>query len=427
MRIVHISTRDSLAGAFRGAYTLHHALRQHGIDSQMLVARKYTQDPTVHLPTAALPARALHALRMVREIVALAPYPKRRAGIFSPATVSANLQPALQRLAPDVIHLHWTAHGFVRPEDLPKWQRPLVWTLRDMWLMTGGCHLTEGCERYLIGCGSCPQLASTSPNDISHRLWQRKQKVFGTVPIHFITLSTWLAELLRASPLSQGHPIHVIPNAIQADVFVPQDKAKARTQLGLPLDKKILLFGAVAVDDKNKGFQFLREAIQQLASQDNPMPLHLATFGHGELTDLQSLAVSMTHLGYIDQNSKLATLYSAADVMVVPSMVESFGKTAAEALSCGTPVVSFDVTGLRDIVDHQHCGYRATAFDSKDLAQGITWILADDTRYQELSHNARAKVIDNFSVSRVAELHKNVYEQASQAYREYLSSRKLGS
>lgn len=424
MKVTHISTRDSLAGAFRGTYTLHQALRQHGIDSQMLVARKYTQDPTVHLPTAELPARAIHALRMVCEIAALAPHPKRHKGIFTPATVSANLQPALKRLAPDVIHLHWVAHGFVRPEDLLKWQRPLVWTLRDMWLMTGGCHLTGNCERYLTGCGLCPQLASNSPNDISHRLWQRKQKVFGTVPIHFITLSTWLAETLRASPLSQGHPIHVIPNAIETDTFSPQAKAEARTQLGLPLDKKILLFGAVAVDDRNKGFQFLRQAINQLAAQSNPLPLYIATFGHGELADLQSLSVPITHLGYINQNSKLATLYSAADVMVVPSMVESFGKTAAEALSCGTPVVSFDVTGLRDIVDHQHNGYRAKAFESQDLANGIQWILAEGERYQTLSRNARQKVIENFSIQRVAELHRNVYQQAIQEQHEHLSSQK---
>ena len=421
MKILHVNTRDGIDGASRGVYTLHQGLRQVGIDSQMLVARKYSQDPTVHLPTATLLSRVLHALRMWREKRPLAAYDVQ--GFFSPAAVSAHLQPALRRLNPDIIHLHWVNHGFVRPEDLPTWNRPLVWTLRDMWPLTGGCHYSGRCDRYRGQCGQCPDLASHSDDDISHTQWQRKQRVFRTTPIHFVTLSTWLADCLRASPLSEGHPVHVIPNAINLDVFAPQSKSQARVQLDLPADKKIILFGATTVTDENKGYKQLTQAVEQLATEQLSLeepekgkrPLHIATFGQGDTSALDALPLSSTHLGYIHDQRKLAALYSAADVMVVPSAYESFGKTAAEALACGTPVVCFDSTGLRDIVEHQECGYRAQPFSSQDLAQGIAWVLADDTRHAALAHRGRAKVTQEFSLSRVSEQYKTLYTQVIQA------------
>jgi glycosyltransferase involved in cell wall biosynthesis len=122
----------------------------------------------------------------------------------------------------------------------------------------------------------------------------------------------------------------------------------------------------------------------------------------------------VTHLGYISNDRTLAALYSAADVMVVPSLEEAFGKTAAEALACGTPVVSFDATGLKDIVEHQQCGYRATPYSSEDLANGIAWVLADEERHGALAHRGRAKVVEEFSLSRVAEQYKALYTQILQ-------------
>jgi glycosyltransferase involved in cell wall biosynthesis len=417
MKILHVNTRDGIDGASRGVYTLHQGLRQVGVDSQMLVARKYSQDPTVHLPTATYLSRVLHALRMWREKRPLAAYDMQ--GFFSPAAVSAHLQPALRRLNPDLIHLHWVNHGFVRPEDLPTWNRPLVWTLRDMWPLTGGCHSSGECDRYQVQCGRCPQLRSNSDDDISHIQWQRKQRVLRTTPLHFVTLSTWLADCLRASPLSKGHSIQVIPNAINSDVFAPQPKAQARAQLGLPADRKIVLFGATTVTDENKGYKHLIQAIQQLATEQlatekNQLALHLATFGQGDISELHRLPIATTNLGYIRDNTQLAALYSAADVMVVPSAYESFGKTAAEALACGTPVVCFDSTGLKDIVEHQECGYRAQPFSSQDLAQGIAWVLADDVRHAALARRGRAKVIEEFSLTQVASQYKTLYTQVIQ-------------
>jgi len=418
MKVLHLSTQDIHGGAFRGTYWLHQGLCQLGIDSQMLVARKFTDDPTVHLPSPTPIARLMNVWRKRREEQALKSYVNRPPHTpFSPATVSANLHGALHRLNPDLLHLHWVSGGFVRPRDLPRWQRPLVWTMRDMWPFTGGCHYDQGCGRYEAACGQCPQLASNREHDLSRWQWQQKQQHWQSITIHFVAISTWLADCARASSLSVGHHVQVIPNAIDPQVFMPHPKLDARAHFDLPPDKEIILYGAMAVDDERKGYGYLIEALHKLAQQPDAASKHIVTFGEGDASKIATIPMSSTHLGYLTDNATLATLYSTADVMVVPSPQEAFGKTAAEALSCETPVVCFDATGLKDVVEHQRCGYRAQPFHSDDLAAGITWVLADKERYAALSRRGRAKVIEEFSLSRVAEQYKTLYAEILQKQR----------
>jgi glycosyltransferase involved in cell wall biosynthesis len=410
MRVVHLSTRDGLGGAFRGTYTLHQALRQIGIDSQMLVARKYGQDPTVHLPTMALLSRLLHGWRMWRELKPLEAYPKRT-DLLSPVVISANLRPALRRLAPDLIHLHWVVQGFVKPSDLATWRRPLVWTLRDMWAFTGGCHYSDTCDRYRGQCGCCPKLGSQNDNDLTRDLWRRKEASWSKLTIHFVAISSWLADCAREASLCAGHPVQVIPNAIDTELFTPMPKSAARAHLNLSADKKIVLYGAVQVDDERKGYSYCIEALHKLAQPRDFASLQVVTFGNGDTGKMQAIPISQSHLGYLSDDTMLAALYSAADVMVVPSLEEAFGKTAAEALACGTPVVCFDSSGLKDIVEHQQCGYRAQPFSSDDLANGIAWVLSDDERHAALAQRGRAKVVEEFSLGSVAEQYRQLYSR----------------
>jgi len=102
-------------------------------------------------------------------------------------------------------------------------------------------------------------------------------------------------------------------------------------------------------------------------------------------------------------------LYAASDVMVVPSVQESFGQTASEAMACGTPVVAFNTTGLKDIVDHESNGYLARAFDPGELAKGIAWVLEDEERWNTLSRHAWKKAVQDFSIETVARKYAKLY------------------
>ncbi len=308
--------------------------------------------------------------------------------------------------------MHWICDGFITPEDFPKFNKPIVWTLRDMWGFTGGCHYSEGCLKYQKSCGSCPLLASKNDRDITHKLWLRKQKCFRNLNLTLVGISHWLAACAAESSLFQNRRIEVIHNAIDESIFKPMPKNQVKESLGLPLDKKIILFGAIsATQDQRKGFQYLEPTLQKLIeNEEYKNNIELVIFGSKQSQNSPEFGVKTTYLGRIWDNQVLAQVYAAADVTLVPSLEEAFGKTAAESLACGTPVVSFDSTGLKDIVEHQQNGYRAKCFSSEDLANGIAWVLSDEKRWQLLSYRAREKVEQEFSLQKQVESYIKIYK-----------------
>jgi len=126
--------------------------------------------------------------------------------------------------------------------------------------------------------------------------------------------------------------------------------------------------------------------------------------------ELDGLNVTYKTLGYLKDNISLRLAYSSADVFVAPSYEESFGKTLAEAMACGTPVVAFNATGPMDIVDHKKNGYMARPFESSDLAEGIQWVLENDSRRRELSDCAVEKVKSSFTKESQAIEYVKLYE-----------------
>jgi len=175
-------------------------------------------------------------------------------------------------------------------------------------------------------------------------------------------------------------PVTVIPNPIDTDIWKPLSQSIARELLGLPAAIPLLLFGAVGgTNDPCKGFSVLQEALSRMRSEPMAKDIELIVFGEGEPRYPVDLGYPVHYVGHIHDDLTLRILYSAADVMLVPSAIEAFGQTAAEANACGTPVVAFDTSGLRDIVEHRRNGYLAEAFDPEDFAAGILWV------YQKLA------------------------------------------
>ncbi|EKV00915.1 glycosyltransferase [Leptolyngbya sp. PCC 7375] len=415
MKILHLSTSDANGGAARGAYWMHTALKRAGVDSHMLVAEKYTDDSTVIGPSGITGGqKILNGIRQTVEYWPLKRYPHKSPGLFSPAIYPNPVIKQIQQIKPDIINLHWVGLGLLRPEQLKTFTQPIVWTLRDMWSFTGGCCYTQGCTRYQQQCGRCPMLGSNQEKDLSRKVWQRKYHAWQNLNLTLVPISQWVADCASKSALLKQYPAQVIPNAVDTDIFRPIDKKIARNILKLPQQDKLILFGALsATTDKRKGFDHLRAALNKLKS-NNTLPLRAVIFGANKISPSMKLNIPHTMLGRLNDNVTLALAYSAADVMVVPSIQEAFGKTAIEAMACGTPVVSFDATGLRDIVEHQKNGYRAACFSSEDLAKGIEWTLENTERLQQLSQQARQTVITNFSFEVQSTSYKQLYQELLQ-------------
>jgi glycosyltransferase involved in cell wall biosynthesis len=410
VRPLLLNTFDHRGGAGIATYRLHEGLRGLGVDSRMLVQYKSTADTNVLGPASAW-QRACAALRPTLDRLEIYRYGKRRRGLFFPAWLPDDVASRVDALDPDIVHLFWLGGGFLRIETLSALRRPIVWTLHDMWPFTGGCHYDDECGRFREACGNCPMLQSDREADLSRRVWQRKHDSWRDVPMVVVATSNWIAERARASSLFRDRRIEVIPNGIDTGRYAPQDKAGARAALGLPQDKRLILFSAVnATSDRRKGAALLFEALRRLADDGLAINTELVVLGASGPEGMPELGMNAHYMGYRHDAESQIALYSAADVVVAPSMQENLSNVVMESLACGAPVVAFRIGGMPDLIDHHVSGYLAAPFEAGDLAAGLKWVLADHGRHERLVQGARRSVLARFSIGSVASRYLALYE-----------------
>jgi glycosyltransferase involved in cell wall biosynthesis len=411
MKVLHLSTFDIGSGAARGSQWLHEALRRRDIDSTMMVASKASEDDdeTIRRVPGAMPQLAAK-LRMQFDRLPLRFYRNTEESFWSLGWMPCRFDRLIEDIDPDIIHLHWVGAGYLPISSLKSFSRPIVWTLRDMWSFTGGCHYTAGCERYRESCGACPQLRSHREEDLSRIIWRHKSRQWKDLDLTLVPISRWLADCAAASPLLGRFPIEVIPNGLDVSTFNPLAKSIARKEWDLPPDRPIAVYGAInATRDPRKGFAELLAALRILGQDERTRNMLLVVFGDLQHGDVPDCGIETRYVGYVDDNARLSKLYAAADIAVMPSLQEAFGKTIIEAMACGTPVVAFNSGGPRDIISHGIDGYLAKPFEPEDLAKGMLWcferIAADDN----LGAAARAKVMKRFDIEAVADRYEALY------------------
>lgn len=310
----------------------------------------------------------------------------------------------------DIVHIHWIHGGGLSIEDIAKINKPVVWSLHDMWAFTGGCHYDQGCARFIEGCGNCPLLKSKHRGDLSRRVMKRKMDLFSSKhDIAIVGLSRWMLRQAGRSKATAGMVKVNLPNPINTSAFSPLEKRLARKRLELPQDKKLILFGAMsATDDPRKGYQELIQALRALDVRSEDV--EVMVFGSNEPDEKPDIGIAIHYLGNISDDKRLQATYSAADVMVVPSLQENLSNAIMESLACGTPVVCFDIGGNSDMVEHLKTGYLALPCDPLSLAEGIRWVILNK-RHGELSANARNKVVEEFDEIPVANRYLSFYQE----------------
>lgn len=412
MKIIHLNTSDIEGGAARAAYRLHKGLLQNNQNSLMMVQVKKSDDFTVHAPEGIYQK----ALAKIRPYIDVIPNLWYRNRMNTPWTISslsnANVIAKIKKNETDLVHLHWICNNFLSLNDIGKIEQPIIWTLHDSWAFTGGCHIPFDCFRYQEGCGVCQQLGSQCHSDLSNKIWKWKQQVYKKKEITLVAPSQWLAKCAKSSSLFADGHVEVIPNGIDTKVYKPIDKYFARQVLGISLDEKIILFGAMSsTSDYNKGFQYLQPALSRLATIYDKNNIRLLVFGASAPKEDILFPYPVQYTGRLYDEISLTLLYSAADVFVAPSIMDNLPNTVMESLACGTPCVAFYIGGMPDLIDHGENGYLVRPFESEDLAKGIAWILEDDERWKKLSQKARNKVFKNFDINIVANKYINLYEK----------------
>jgi glycosyltransferase involved in cell wall biosynthesis len=410
MKVLLLSTYDIGQGAGRAAYRLYQGLRQAGIDAQILVHKKSADDSSVLSPTTPV-EMAIAQTRARIDQFPLKFYPQREETYFSPQWLPDRLAKKIRDLNPDVINVHWTQAGFMQIESLAQFHKPIVWTLHDQWALTGGCHYTNGCDRYQRGCGQCPQLGSQTQKDLSHWIWQRKAKAWKNLDLTVVALSHWLADCVRKSPLLQHYPLKIIPNGLDPKQYHPVDQAIAKDLLGLPSDKIIILFGAMqATSDRRKGFPILQEALTQLSQTEWQDKLQILIFGASEPENAPDFGLPTQYLGQLHDHLSLRLVYSAADVFLAPSLEDNLPNTVLEALTCGTPCVAFNIGGMPDLIQHQKNGYLAEPFNVDDFVAGIIWFCIKSQNYSTLNRNTFYNLETNFSQKEQVKYYQSLLE-----------------
>ena len=414
---VLLSKSDATGGAARASLRLHKALLDCGIDSRMRVGVKKTDLATVDGP----PGKLGMAIGLVRPYVGelLMRLQKSPNPIMhSPAILPSGIVGSLNASAADVLNLHWINNEFLTIEDIGRLRKPIVWTLHDMWPFCGAEHYAPDdiAARWRNG-----YLPDNRPDghggfDVDRWVWHRKLRAWRN-QLHIVTPSCWLADCVKSSALLGGRPVAVIPNPLDTRQFQPWPKKLARQMLGLPPDAPLVLFGAIGGGaDPRKGWDLLQPALVRIA---NELPsVESVIFGQSEPVNPPRLGLPMHWMGRLNDDVTLALLYSAADVMVVPSRQENLPQSGTEAQACGCPVVAFNCTGLPDVVVHGKTGYLAAPYDVEELANGILWVLEDRERYSHLSDAARTRAVSLWAPEVVVPQYLGVYQQAIESLRE---------
>jgi len=418
VNILHINTLDNIGGAARAMYRLHQGLQRLGYQSQLLVGHQTMLEQRIdYISSQAKPFRTLTDKILDRIGMRL----EKRFGTdrWSYRNSWRIPQTPAFRQA-DVVNLHNLHGGYFNFRALPDLagHKPIIWTLHDMWALTGHCAYSYGCERWRSGCHDCPllkepgrQIAEPQPvrTDHTRSVWEGKRRVYRIAPLHIVTPSEWLRGLVQESILASAATIQCIPNGIDLGVFHPLEQHTARQALDLPVDARVIFFSAASVMQGRKGVSYLMQALEHLP--DAGSTWLLTSGGRAELEDLAN-RFRIRQLGHLSDEGLQRLAFCAADLFVFPTLADNQPLVVLEALACGTPVVSFDVGGVPEMVRHMETGYLARYKDADDLARGVHLLLNDDNLRTRMRNRCREVAEAEYSLELQAKRYVDVYKLA---------------
>lgn len=405
MNVLHINQSDISGGAAIAGYRLHQGLLDKGIKSRLLVGQVKTDNNLV--------ASVSHNHR-----------------------IEKRLEPITRQLGLNYIHLFSTnkitQHKFYQDADILNFHnlhtgyfnylvisalttnKPAVFTLHDMWSFTGHCAYSYDCERWQSGCGKCPNL-DTYPavtRDNTRIEWKLKNWVYSRSNLTIVTPSHWLTKQAQQSMLNR-FSIHHIPYGIDTEAYQPLDSEQCRYLLGISNNKKVLLFAADSLKDTRKGGDLLFKALQSLPASLKAETV-LLTFGSGGDAISKQLGIKTINLGYISSDRLKSIAYSAADLFIFPTRADNLPLVLQESMACGTPMISFKIGGVPDLVRPSVTGYLAIPEDANDLLNGIVQILEDEALRKRMSHNCREIALAEYPLELQAKRYIELYHQILQ-------------
>lgn len=360
MKVTIINHSDTQGGASIVSFRLMEALRALGVDARMLVAAKSTDSPDVEQSAPRWRARIPFMAEHLR-IFGHNGFSRRT--LFKVSLCSDGLPLSRHPLveSADAVALNWVNQGMLSLDEIGKIARmkPTLWTMHDQWNYTGICHHSGACERFTAHCGDCPFLGRMAgPRDLSYSVFNKKKNLYDTAPIAFVSISRWLSDRAARSALLADRRLEFIGNPFPVEALA-EAPTLTRRQLGLPPDKRLVLFCAARIDDPDKGLPAAIEAINEAADTVGDF----AAVFVGACRDpraLDTLRVPYVALGPVSP-SKIPSLMAHSAAVISTSPFETHGATMVEAQAAGATPVCFTHDGRADIVEHGVTGYSLSA------------------------------------------------------------------
>lgn len=388
MKVLQINTSDRGGGAEKVGYQITKALNNRDVQTDLMVGWKHTDDRNTFQIKKGFTDKIIS--KVMTNILAL-----QGVGYLE----SKKCLGLIREKNYNLVHYH-NIHGeYFSMSNIPKIARllPSVWTLHDMWSFTGRCAYSFDCDGWLSKCGQCGVTVNKTypemPFDNSMKVLKSKKKAFLHNKINFVTPSKWLENLVRKSFLKDEN-IMTIYNGVDLEAFKFHDKNELRGKYGLKGDKKYILFAAANMNDERKGFKYLINALNNLPDKKN---IVLITVGSTINKNLVSKEFQIKEFGYISEENKMNEIYALADIFVMPSLMDNFPCTILESMCSGTPVIAFDVGGIKEQIG-QGSGWLVPVKDHIKLSKELQHILKNTELLKTYSHNSRNAVEEKFTL-----------------------------
>jgi glycosyltransferase involved in cell wall biosynthesis len=402
--ILHISRPDS-KGSGVGSFRIHRELLKNGFNSKLLVIFNEDKETEVYsvyskFEWGILKIRNKLVSQLKKRFHPFIKSNKRDSNYsgssFDEKVKIFDTQQILKiiKVKPDIIFLYFI-NGFLNAKNIFELYKmtnaKIYWYLMDMAALTGGCHFAWDCEGYINNCGKCPALYSDNPYDLSYSNMNFKRENLKETNLSLIIGADWLIGKAQRSSLFRNAEIKKIMLSIEPTVFYPGNKKKARETLGLPLEKKIVFFGAQSLHEKRKGIKYILESFiileRLIRTTDIKDKLFVIYAGYND-NYIDSINFSNKHLGQLSLKDELPLAYQASDIFVSSSIQDTGPYMICEAIMSGVPVVSFNMGLANELVINGETGYKAKIMDSNDLALGLFKILSlDADGYFQMSKN----------------------------------------
>lgn len=394
IRVVHLSASDN-GGAFVVAQNLVNEMKSVGISAEHLVfSGKKANFKLSFIPLLdRLLKIGLHATEKLIQLF----FEKNKSVRFKFSLGKPGIPYFLIKRklkTADIIHIHWINKGFLDISDFTKFNKPIIWTCHDIWAVTGGCHLTNGCNNYLTGCGNCPMLLMPYPNDISKQLVLNKERIYKKLELTLVSPSKWMDKNIQNSYLGKAIERMTISNGINTSVYHHQE---------VETDENTFVIGFVSanLNDENKALFRLIEAIKLLPELKTFKLLLVgkkkAEFGFEIPCEFEIISDANTP-------EKMAKLYNKMDAMAVTSTLETFPTTLMEATCCGVSVIGFNVGGVGELIIPFN-GQLIAPFDIEAFARGIQHFKENRMEKALLSKHS----IERYGVKKMAQAYQNLY------------------